>query len=44
MRLRDPLPAQPASFAAGARPHRWLIPVALALAAVIVLVLVLSLG
>ncbi|HEY2763469.1 MAG TPA: protein kinase [Pseudonocardiaceae bacterium] len=42
MRLRNPSPAQPASFANGDRLNRWIIPAVLVLAAVI-LVLVLSL-
>ena len=47
VRLRDPLPAQPAPFAAGDRLNPWIVPAALALAAVIVLIvlgLALSLG
>ncbi|MGH3913325.1 MAG: protein kinase domain-containing protein [Pseudonocardiaceae bacterium] len=47
MRLRNPLPAQPAPFTSGGRPNRWVVPVVLALAGVIlliVLVIALSLG
>ncbi|MGH3755092.1 MAG: serine/threonine-protein kinase [Pseudonocardiaceae bacterium] len=46
VRLRDPLPAQPASFAtAGGRLNRWIIPAALASAAVLLLVvLVIGVG
>jgi serine/threonine protein kinase len=39
VRLRDPLPAQPASFATGSGlSHRWIIPAALVLAAMILLI------
>lgn len=38
IRLRDPLPAQPAPFSSGARLNRWIIPAALLLAGLIVLI------
>ncbi len=47
VRLRDPLPAKPAPFAAGDRLNRWIVPAALVLAGAIVLIvlgLALSLG
>ncbi|MGH3797551.1 MAG: serine/threonine-protein kinase [Pseudonocardiaceae bacterium] len=38
MRLRNPLPAQPASFAGGDRLNRWIVPAALILAGLILLI------
>lgn len=44
MRLRDPIPVRPASFADTGRSNRWVIPVVLAVTVLVLLILVVSLS
>jgi hypothetical protein len=44
MRLRDPIPVKPASFATGGRSNRWVVPVVLGVTLLALLILLVSLS